>query len=162
MPAENDWILLANYNDKTFMRNSLAYELSRKMGHYAARTRLVEVIIENYYKNYEGIYLLMEKIKQDKGRVNIAKLTNLDISGDDVTGGYIFKIDYFNQSNSWQSNYRPIDHSEKPVYYVFHDPDVNELFWLQEEYLKTAVNSFESVLYGSNFKRFGKRIPSMD
>jgi len=160
MPAENDWILLANYNDKTFMRNSLAYELSRKMGHYAARTRLVEVIIENYYKNYEGVYLLIEKIKQDKGRVNIAKLTNLDISGDDVTGGYIFKIDYFNQSNSWQSNYRPIDHPEKAVYYVFHDPDVNELFWLQEEYLKTAVNSFESVLYGSNFKDSEKGYPA--
>jgi len=152
MPAENDWILLANYNDKTFMRNSLAYELSRKMGHYATRTSLVEVVIENYYKNYEGIYLLMEKIKQDKGRVDIAKLTNMDTSGDDVSGGYIFKIDYFDSSNSWQSNYRPIDHPEKTVNYVYHDPDAIELFWLQEEYLKAAVNSFESVLYSPNFK----------
>jgi len=160
MPAENDWILLANYNDKTFMRNSLAYELSRKMGHYAARTRLVEVIIENYYKNYEGVYLLMEKIKQDKGRVDIAKLTNLDISGDDVSGGYIFKIDYFDSSNSWQSNYSPIDHPEKAVYYVYHDPDATDLFWLQEKYLKTAVNSFESVLYSSNFKDPEKGYPA--
>lgn len=38
MPPENDWILLANYNDKTFMRNTLAYDLFRKMGHYAPRT----------------------------------------------------------------------------------------------------------------------------
>jgi len=160
MPAENDWILLANYNDKTFMRNSLAYELSRKMGHYAPRTRMVEVIIENYYKNYEGIYLLMEKIKQDKGRVNIAKLTNLDISGNDVSGGYIFKIDYFGQSNSWQSNYRPIDHPEKTVNYVYEDPEPNDLAWQQKEYLKTAVNSFESVLYSSNFKDPEKGYPA--
>jgi len=122
------------------------------MGHYATRTSLVEVVIENYYKNYEGIYLLMEKIKQDKGRVDIAKLTNMDTSGDDVSGGYIFKIDYFDSSNSWQSNYRPIDHPEKTVNYVYHDPDAIELFWLQEEYLKAAVNSFESVLYSPNFK----------
>lgn len=35
MPEENDWILTANYNDKTFLRNELAFELFRKMGHYA-------------------------------------------------------------------------------------------------------------------------------
>jgi len=149
MPAENDWILLANYNDKTFMRNTLAYELSRRMGHYASRTRMVEVIVNN---EYLGIYILMEKLKQDKGRVNIAKLTNLDISGDNVSGGYIFKIDYFDTSNSWQSNFRPIDHPEKIVNYVYFDPDPTDLVWQQKDYLKTAINSFESVLYSSNFK----------
>lgn len=149
MPAENDWILLANYNDKTFMRNTLAYELSRQMGHYAPRTRMVEVIVNN---EYLGIYILMEKIKRDKGRVDIAKLTNLDISGDNVSGGYIFKIDYFNSSNSWQSNFRPIDHTEKIVNYVYFDPDPADLVWQQKDYLKTAINSFESILYSSNFK----------
>ena len=149
MPAENDWILLANYNDKTFMRNTLAYELSRRMGHYASRTRMVEVIVNT---EYLGIYILMEKLKQDKGRVNIAKLTNLDISGDNVSGGYIFKIDYFDTSNSWQSNFRPIDHPEKIVNYVYFDPDPTDLVWQQKDYLKTAINSFESVLYSSNFK----------
>ncbi len=149
MPAENDWILLANYNDKTFMRNTLAYELSRKMGHYASRTRMVEVIVNN---EYLGIYILMEKIKQDKGRLNIAKLTNLDISGDNLSGGYIFKIDYFNSSDSWQSNFRPTDHPEKIVNYVYFDPDPTDLVWQQKDYLKTAINSFESVLYSSNFK----------
>jgi hypothetical protein len=157
MPAENDWILLANYNDKTFMRNALAYDLSRKMGHYAPRTRVVEVIVNN---EYQGIYILMEKIKRDKGRVDIAKLTNLDISGDDVSGGYIFKIDYYNSSNSWQSSFRPIDYPGKTVNYVYADPDPTELLWQQKEYLKTAVNSFESVLYSSNFKDQAKGYPA--
>ncbi len=88
MPEENDWILLANYNDKTFMRNTLAFELFRKMGHYAPRARMVEVIVNNIY---QGVYILTEKIKQDKGRVDISKLATKDISGDDVTGGYFFK-----------------------------------------------------------------------
>jgi len=43
MPAENDWILLANYNDKTFMRNTLSFELYRKMGHYAPRTQFAKL-----------------------------------------------------------------------------------------------------------------------
>ncbi len=41
------------------------------MGHYAPRTVYCEVVLNEQYK---GIYLLGEKIKQDKNRVNIAKL----------------------------------------------------------------------------------------
>lgn len=153
MPEENDWILLANYNDKVFMRNVLAYELFRRMGHYAPRTRMVEVIVNN---EYLGIYVLAEKIKQDKGRVDIAKLKTTDTSGEDITGGYIFKIDYYDQSNSWQSSYHPSDHPEKTVNYVYEDPSSADLLSVQKEYIRSAVNSFESVLYGSDFKDTAK------
>jgi hypothetical protein len=61
MPAENDWVLLANYNDKTFLRNVLAFELFRKMGNYSVRTRFCEVTVNNVY---QGIYLLGEKISR--------------------------------------------------------------------------------------------------
>jgi len=63
MPSENDWILLANYNDKTFMRYTLASHLFREMGFYAPRTRLCEVMVNN---NYQGIYVFTEKIKRNK------------------------------------------------------------------------------------------------
>jgi hypothetical protein len=148
MPEENDWILLTNYNDKTFMRNMLAFEISRRLGHYAPRTRIVEVIVNNEYR---GIYILTEKIKRDKGRVDIAKLNTTDISGDLVTGGYIFKIDYYDNTNSWQSNFTPIDYPSKPVYYVFEDPSPAELVYQQKNYLKLAVSSFEGKLYTPDF-----------
>jgi hypothetical protein len=148
MPEENDWILLANYNDKTFMRNMLAFELFRKLGHYAPRTRLVEVIVNN---EYCGIYILTEKIKRDKNRVDIAKLTTTDITGDNITGGYIFKIDYYDSSNSWKSNYPPYGYPSKSVNYVYEDPAPADLLFSQKNYLKEAVNSFESKLYSSDF-----------
>ncbi len=148
MPAENDWILLANYNDKSFMRNTLAFDLFRKMGHYAPRTQLCEVLVNG---QYQGIYVFTEKIKRDKGRVNIANLKTTDISGDDVTGGYIFKVDYYDSSNSWKSNYSPIDHPGKSVYFVYHDPKPTELVYQQKSYLKDFVNSFETTLYSNNF-----------
>lgn len=148
MPAENDWILLSNYNDKTFMRNTLAFDLFRKMGHYAPRTQMVEVIVNNVY---QGIYILTEKIKRDKGRVDIAKLASKDVAGDDVTGGYIFKIDYYDAFNSWKSNYTPIGYPTKAVNYVYSDPDAEELLASQKTYLKDAVNSFESILYSNGF-----------
>jgi hypothetical protein len=148
MPAENDWILLSNYNDKTFMRNTLAFDLFHKMGHYAPRTQMVEVIVNNVY---QGIYILTEKIKRDKGRVDIAKLATKDVAGDDVTGGYIFKIDYYDASNSWRSNYTPIGYPTKSVNYVYADPDATELLTSQKSYLKDAVNSFESILHSNGF-----------
>jgi hypothetical protein len=79
MPSENDWILLANYNDKTFLRNVLAFDLFRKMGYYAPRTKLCEVVINDIYN---GIYVFTEKIKRDNGRVDISKLDLDDNAGD--------------------------------------------------------------------------------
>ena len=35
----------------------------------------------------------MEKIKRDKNRVDIAKLKPEDLTGEDLTGGYIVKIE---------------------------------------------------------------------
>ena len=87
MPSESDWVLYAPYTDKTLMRNFLAYTMSREMGHWAANSRYVEVMLNN---QYVGIYVLMEKVKRNNNRVSISKLNTTDISGDAVTGGYIF------------------------------------------------------------------------
>jgi len=149
MPEENDWILLANYNDKTLIRNALSFEIFRKMAHYSPRAKMVEVIVNNVY---QGIYFLTEKIKQDKGRVDISKLTSADVTGDAVTGGYIFKIDSYDATNSWKSNYTSIDHPEKPVYFVYDDPAATDLVAQQKTYLQSAVNSFEKVLYSSGYQ----------
>ncbi|HML84397.1 MAG TPA: CotH kinase family protein, partial [Bacteroidales bacterium] len=112
-PEESDYVLLAN---KVFMRNVLAFYLSNEMGHYASRTRFCEVVVNDQYK---GIYVFGEKIKRDKGRVNIAKLEPDEISGEPLTGGYIFKCDYWTSSDSWQSPYHPIDHPDFDVRFVY-------------------------------------------
>ncbi len=147
MPAENDWILLANYNDKVFMRNTLAFELFRKMGHYAPRTMFCEAIVNG---QYQGIYVFTEKIKQDKGRVDIADLTSNDNSGDDVTGGYIFKIDYYDGSNSWQSTFPPMGYADKKVYFVYDYPSPEEITDSQKNYIRNFVQGFETTLYTPN------------
>lgn len=157
LPEENDWILLSNYNDKSFMRNILGYKLFELTGHYAPRARLVDVILNG---KYEGIYVLTEKIKQDKNRVDIAKLKDSDNSGDEVSGGYIFKIDYWNESDSWKSPYSPIDHSNFDVHFVYHDPDEGELTNQQKDYIKNYVTSFETALYSPEFKEVQKGYPN--
>ncbi|WP_298537064.1 CotH kinase family protein [uncultured Algibacter sp.] len=150
MPKENDWILLANYNDKVMMRNSLTFHLSREMGHYAPRTKHCEVILNG---SYDGIYILTEKIKQDKNRVNVSNLKPDENSGDDLTGGYIFKVDYFEQdgSDSWLGDFSPENVPFNDVRYVYHDPKAKDISSTQKEYIKDYISGFETVLFGDNF-----------
>jgi len=149
MPVENDWVLLANYNDKTFLRNVLAFELFREMGNYSVRTRFCEVLLNN---EYQGIYLLGEKIKQDSGRVNISRLKPEDSQGDEVSGGYIIKTDYYTADDSWLSNYSPLNKPGAKVYFVYHDPDALELTQPQKTYIQEYINSLERVLYDPAFR----------
>ena len=148
LPEENDWILLSNYNDKSFMRNILGYQLFERLGHYAPRARLVDVILNN---EYQGIYILTEKIKRGKNRVDIANLKEEDIEGEELTGGYIFKIDYWNNNDSWESPYHPVNHPDLNVHFVFHDPDWDELVYQQKNYISNYVTTFEDALYSTNF-----------
>ncbi len=144
MPSENDWILLANYNDKTFMRNTLTFELFRQMGHYAPRTQFCEVVVNGFY---QGIYVFCEKIKRDKNRVDIAKLEQDDNFGDDLTGGYIIKVDYYDENNSWKSSYPPIGHNDKEVYFVYHYPEPDKITVNQKAYIRQFIDQLETNLY---------------
>jgi hypothetical protein len=147
MPAENDWILLANYNDKTFMRNTLAFDLFAAMGHYQPHTRLCEVIVNN---EYQGIYVLTEKIKRDRNRVDISELTPSDTSAIDVTGGYIVEIDYPDGSGSdgWLSKYEAIDcpGTRRYPYFLYRYPEPEDIAPRQKQYIQGFINTIDSVL----------------
>ncbi len=85
MPDESDWVLYAPYSDKTFMRNMLAYELGRRLGSWNPRTVYAEVFVND---EYQGVYLVIEKIRIDPDRVDIPPVASSAAEGD-ITGGYI-------------------------------------------------------------------------
>ena len=149
MPAENDWILIANYNDKTFLRNTLAFDLFRNMGHYAPRTKLCEVVINDIY---EGIYVFTEKIKRDPNRVAISKLDLDDNYGDSLTGGYIFKVDYWTAATSWPANYDNPNYPGNNVQFVYDYPSIEDITPQQKTYIQDEVKDFEDALWGPNFE----------
>jgi len=150
MPGENDWVLLSNWNEKSLARNTLSFDIFTKMGHYTPRMRHCEVVVNN---DYRGIYLFGEKIKVGKNRVSIAKLTPSDISGDSLTGGYIFKTDYNDGAGSyWDSNFSPVNRPGGIVKFVYHDPKAEDLAVVQKSYIQSFVNSLETALYSNNFK----------
>ncbi len=95
MEKEEDWILYAPYSDKSLMRNVLAYDLARDIsGLWQPQTRFVEVFFSDEHSNldYRGVYVLTEKIKRDKNRLDLNKLKDDEITGEDLTGGYILEL----------------------------------------------------------------------
>ncbi len=150
MPKESDWILFGPYTDKTLMRNNLIYEISRQMGWYASRTEFCELILNN---QYVGVYVVMEKIKWDKNRVDIPKLLPQTTKGDSLTGGYILKVDRVKQSGYgvWTS---PITSygSGKSYQIQTVNPDIPVITQIQANYIKRWMDSFENMLYGGGSK----------
>ncbi len=69
LAADDDWILNANYIDKTFLRHVLSYDLFRRMGpnNRAAATAFTEVTLND---GYAGLYVLMEKVDRSVLEVN--------------------------------------------------------------------------------------------
>ncbi len=150
MPQESDWILLANYFDKSLMNNTLTYHLARAMGNYAPRQRNVEVMLNG---EYLGVYALVEKIKRDGDRVNIAKLQPYEISGNDVTGGYLLRVDWFNGSgNGFISPYPPaVSDLGQQTYFEYRYPKPEDIVPEQMDYIQAYVDSFETALAGPDF-----------
>ena len=154
MPEENDWVLYAPWQDKTMIRNVLAYQLSNDMGRYASRTRYVELYLNG---DYQGIYVLMEKIKRDNERVNISKLNPEEIEGDDITGGYILKFDWFFTGDNIGGFQSDIDGNT----YNYHYPKPSDIVPEQEEYIQNYMDDFENIMLSNNYADSIIGYPSM-
>jgi hypothetical protein len=151
MPAEEDWVLYAPYSDKTMLRNALTFHLGSRMGGWQPKYRFCELYLNG---DYNGIYVLTESIKRDSNRVDISKLKPDEISGDDLTGGYIVKVDklyglgpdeYFQISPSVH-----FQNSENYVFtYVY--PKYNEIVTAQKDYIRKYLTDTENGLNGESF-----------
>jgi len=100
--------------------------------------------------NYQGVYVLMEKIKIDKNRVDIANLKPEDVSGDELTGGYIVKFDKSTVTNygTFRSNYTNSNGFANQ--YFYHLPKtINDT---QRNYIRAYIRKFEDAIYGADYK----------
>ena len=156
MPAENDWVFYGiDCYDKVLMHNPLTHELYREMGHYTSRTRYVEVYIKLgtgaagpvTASDYYGLYVLEEKIKIGKNRVNINKLHDEDTNAPSVTGGYLLSID---KSNPGQQAYLAgvLMWYLDPDYFTINLPERAA----QKQYIDNYFSSFYTALTGPNWK----------
>lgn len=149
MPKDSDWVLYAPYTEKTMIRDVLAYELFGKMGHYSVRTRYVEVFLDTtggklVRSDYAGVYVLMEKVKRGKNRVDIEELHPSQVSLPEVSGGYIFKKDRLDPGDVGFTT------SRQTLAYV--EPKEQIITAGQKTYVKNFFVGFETALYGTQFQ----------
>ena len=127
MPKHKRWVLLANYLDKTCIRNSIAFEISKRSSgiDWTPRGYHVDVVLNGVFM---GNYYLCEQIKADENRVNLPD------------GGYLLEIDKnYDEVNKFYSPYY-----ERP--FMVKEPDEDELTPAAFEYIKNHVTEVEYAL----------------
>jgi len=153
MPAESDWILYAPYTDKSMLRNFVTFDMGHQMEGYCTRTVFCELILNNDYK---GVYIMMEKIKKDDNRVDINSLKPEEISGDDLTGGYILAVDWRDdgfsyETDGWLSSPSPSYPNAMDITFQYNYPKPEDMVPQQRTYIKNFVTNAEHALIGTDF-----------
>ena len=135
--ANKDWVLLAEYCDKSLMRSAYMFELARTVGlPYPQNYRHVQLYLNN---QYVGLYLLTDQVEKKSNRVDIE---------DD---GFLFENDnyYFMEPVQFQTTHRQ-------YWYTFKHPDAEDGEIVKGDdnynYISGFMNDFEAALYGDNFK----------
>jgi hypothetical protein len=133
MAKENDWILNSFAFDDSMMRDYISYEMTRKMGQYAANLRYCEVVLNG---EYIGLYTLSEKIKRDGDRVDIAKLKDDENSFPQITGGYLMQTDRPSDEdpNAWHNN---------GAGYIHEKPNSADITTAQSAYIETVFRALD-------------------
>ncbi len=142
MPADKEWALLANYADRTLVRNIVAMKLSEICGFsWTPRMHSVEVYLNG---KYQGVYTLCEHKKVSSDRVDIDVVGEDVTGGDAITGGYYLEIEEQQDETTcwWTSMGVPM---------MFSDPE--EPNSEQLAYVKSLFESFEQALWAKDYSQ---------
>jgi hypothetical protein len=156
------YILLANYDDKTFLRDWSASALANAIpignGYldspadsptpsgtatlmpWAPHSLFVELYLNGVY---EGNYQLIEKVNVDSNRININELAETDTT-DDITGGYQLEIDA-----EMGEDFNFVTPENVDIGLV--DPDYTPEVPQQTSYISDYVDTAEGALFAANF-----------
>ena len=145
MPKHKRWVLLANWMDRTLLRNDVAFEMARRIMEWAPRGKFVELYLNG---EHQGNYYLCEQIKVDKNRVNIDELDEKTDFSDasQITGGYILEYDK-NNPITGEINYFYSKIKNFPV--TIKEPDEEVITSWEHQgflYVQEYINSLEQLL----------------
>ena len=155
MPKHKRWILLANFMDRTMMRNLVAMKVSSMTAlDWTPRCQSVELVLNG---KHVGNYLLIEQVRVDKDRVPVTEMKAQDIEGTAVTGGYLLELDFhFDNEIQWLNYHGKmaqwIQGTNQAVPFGLKYPDPEDVAPEQVSYIKDYVEQTASALYGADFQ----------
>ena len=157
MGKNKHWVLLANYDDPTFLRNRVTYWLADQIGmEYTCKSVPVELVMNG---KYYGLYYLCEQVRIGSSRIDIDELTKDDNDDASVTGGYLFAVDLATSYNEDAVKYS----TTREMVFDFENPDFKEYkndkqFNYIRQYLQDTENALFSPSYvnskGKNYKDY--------
>ena len=154
-PKHKRWILLANFMDRTMMRNLVAMKVSSMTNlDWTPRCQSVELVLNG---KHVGNYLLIEQVRVDKNRVPVTEMSPEDTEGDALTGGYMLELDFhFDNKFQWLSEF---GHSNEWIWgrndvvpFGIKYPDEDDINNTQINYIKKYIGDAAAALYGDDFK----------
>lgn len=159
MPKHKRWVLLANWLDRTMLRNDLAFYLAHQTDTWAPHGQPVELVLNGVHV---GNYYLGEQIKIDKNRVNIAdvgydKLSEQTEAAAGAELGYLLECD---QSADDTEIYFKVS---SPVTFYVYVKDPGSDYYLGDNtktskhigitYIKNYFNSVGTALSNKNWTK---------
>ena len=154
MPKHKRWVLLANWKDRTLLRNDATFWLSQQVSDnikspsfpYSVHGQFVEL---EFNGQYRGNYYLCEQIKIDKNRLNLTEIQDDEVGTSDpylITGPYIMEIDNnYDEQYKFKSGFYGRTSSPDGLKYMFHEPDEN-LSEAAQNYMKDYIQSMETLI----------------
>lgn len=135
-PAKR-WVLLANWADRTLLRNDVAFECSRRTSlEWTPHGTPVELVLN---EKYMGSYYLCEKIQINKNRLDVNNKEsdgNPNLSSD----AFLLEIDdHYDEMNKFKSAVYHLP-------YQFKEPDDDILSEQQFQYIEQYVRNVELSL----------------
>ena len=139
MPKDKRWVLLANWKDRTILRNEAGLWLSAQSGlPYTVRGQYVEVVLNG---KHIGNYYLCEQIKISPKRVNIEEMADYETDPELIKGGYLMELDtYYDEPYKFKSKRFKLP-------YQFKTPDEDNISQAQYDYFVNYISQLEDVLY---------------
>lgn len=143
--------LIANYFDKTLLRNVSAYSLAKKVFtkmSWAPSAKTVHLFIDGVY---QGLYSAVESVKIAKNRVNIPDISDfvpIQETTQDMTAfdkyGFILEVnDRLDEDFNFRSN--------KGVPFSLKEPDGSDLNEVICNKIEEKTNQIEAEVYAGNF-----------
>ena len=147
------WTLINNHDDKTLMRNILAFEVNRRFqAEYTPYCQAVDVIMNGEYK---GCYQLTDQITVNDDRVDITEMETTDNDEPEITGGYLLEMDALAYSE------KSMFTSECGIPVTIHSPEEDEITPEQAKYIEGYFNLMEARTYCTDYQDAKKGYRSM-
>ncbi len=140
--SDSDYVLHASYGDKTYLRNAFAYRVARMLAEDTGAWHPSTVYAEVYLnESYLGVYAITERIKRDGSRLDLPEPATSETEGD-LSGGYIFKVDYDRGDYFVTSRGTLIEYT---------DPRSDEISGAQHGYVTGWFDDFETMMKSDDF-----------